>query len=114
MRLVFLDITATHEDREALIYRCSLPHGRTGVHSLNRRVAGFNSLENIKNLLRAGADKISINSAAVRNPDFINASQRSLWQSVYCCGDRRQAEARILRILGWDVYVRGGTGKHRT
>jgi cyclase len=73
--LVFLDITATHEDRDIIIdvvYRTAdqvfIPLTVGG---------GIQSLENIKLLLRAGADKISLNSAAVRNPDFINqASDR--------------------------------------
>src|SRR4028119_2144518 len=73
--LVFLDITATHEDRDIIIdvvYRTAeqvfIPLTVGG---------GIQSLEAIKQLLRAGADKISLNSAAVRNPDFVNqASDR--------------------------------------
>jgi len=73
--LVFLDITATHEDRDIIydvVYRTAeqvfIPLTVGG---------GIQNLETIKKLLRAGADKVSINSAAVRNPDFINqASDR--------------------------------------
>ena len=73
--LVFLDITATHEDRGIIldvVYRTAeqvfIPLTVGG---------GIQSLEEIKNLLRAGADKVSINSAAVRQPDLINrASDR--------------------------------------
>ncbi|MDB9484794.1 HisA/HisF-related TIM barrel protein, partial [Dolichospermum circinale CS-537/05] len=73
--LVFLDITATHEDRNTIIdvvYRTAeqvfIPLTVGG---------GIQTLENVKDLLRAGADKVSINSAAVRNPDLINqASDR--------------------------------------
>ncbi|MFN5515555.1 MAG: imidazole glycerol phosphate synthase subunit HisF, partial [Cyanobacteriota bacterium] len=70
--LVFLDITATHEGRGTIIdvvYRAAeevfIPLTVGG---------GIQSLEHIRALLRAGADKVSINSAAVRNPDFINAA----------------------------------------
>ena len=74
---------------------------------------GIQSLENIKNLLRAGADKVSINSAAVRNPSLINqASDRFGNQCIVVAVDacRRSGSDS----LGWDVYVRGGrenTGK---
>src|SRR5919202_3758744 len=68
--LVFLDMTATHEDRDIIIdvvYRTAeqvfIPLTVGG---------GIQSLESIKLLLRAGADKVSINSPAVRNPKFIN------------------------------------------
>jgi len=103
--LVFLDITATHEDRDIIIdvvYRTAeqvfIPLTVGG---------GIQSLENIKLLLRAGADKISINSAAVRNPDFINqASDRFGNQCIVVAIDARQR--KDLSNPGWDVYVRGG------
>jgi cyclase len=103
--LVFLDITATHEDRGIIldvVYRTAeqvfIPLTVGG---------GIQSLENIKNLLRAGADKISINSSAVRDPDLINrASDRFGNQCIVVAIDarRRQDPANP----GWDVYVRGG------
>ena len=103
--LVFLDITATHEDRGTIIdvvYRTAdqvfIPLTVGG---------GINSLVDIKNLLRAGADKISINSAAVRNPDFINqASDRFGRQCIVVAIDARRR--RDPQNPGWDVYVRGG------
>ena len=103
--LVFLDITATHEDRGIIIdvvYRTAeqvfIPLTVGG---------GIQSLEHIKNLLRAGADKVSINSAAIRNPDFINeASDRFGQQCIVVAIDARK---RIdPKNPGWDVYVRGG------
>jgi len=103
--LVFLDITATHEDRNIIfdvVYRTAeqvfIPLTVGG---------GIQDLETIKHLLRAGADKVSINSSAVRNPDFINeASQRFGNQCIVVAIDarRRPDPARA----GWDVYVRGG------
>ena len=103
--LVFLDITATHEDRDIIVdvvYRTAeqvfIPLTVGG---------GIQSLENIKILLRAGADKVSINSAAVRDPDLINrASDRFGKQCIVVAIDaRRRTDASN---LGWDVYVRGG------
>ncbi len=103
--LVFLDITATHEDRDTIIdvvYRTAeqvfIPLTVGG---------GIQSLDNIKHLLRAGADKISINSSAVRNPDLINrASDRFGNQCIVVAIDARRR--KDINNPGWDVYVRGG------
>ncbi len=103
--LVFLDITATHEDRDTIIdvvYRTAeqvfIPLTVGG---------GINSLENIKLLLRAGADKVSVNSSAVKNPDFINqASDRFGNQCIVVAIDARRSKDSS--APGWDVYVRGG------
>ncbi|MFB2893439.1 imidazole glycerol phosphate synthase subunit HisF [Aerosakkonemataceae cyanobacterium BLCC-F50] len=103
--LVFLDITATHEDRGIIIdvvYRTAeqvfIPLTVGG---------GIQSLETIKQLLRAGADKVSINSAAVRDPDFIDkASDRFGNQCIVVAIDARRRTDPT--NPGWDVYVRGG------
>ncbi|AFY78203.1 MAG: imidazole glycerol phosphate synthase subunit HisF [Hydrococcus sp. C42_A2020_068] len=103
--LVFLDITATHEDRDIIIdvvYRTAeqvfIPLTVGG---------GIQSLEMIKNLLRAGADKVSINSAALRNPDLIDeASDRFGKQCIVIAIDARRRNDPS--NPGWDVYVRGG------
>ena len=103
--IVFLDITATHEDRGTIIdvvYRTAeqvfIPLTVGG---------GIKTLENVKELLRAGADKVSINSTAVRNPDFINqASERFGNQCIVVAIDARRRSDTT--NPGWDVYVRGG------
>ncbi len=103
--LVFLDITATHEDRDVIydvVYRTAeqvfIPLTVGG---------GINTLETIKKLLRAGADKVSINSSAVRDPDFINrASQRFGNQCIVVAIDARRRPDPT--NPGWDVFVRGG------
>lgn len=103
--LVFLDITATHEDRDIIydvVYRTAeqvfIPLTVGG---------GISSLDTIKKLLRAGADKVSMNSSAVRDPDFINrASDRFGNQCIVVAIDaRRRTDPNS---SGWDVYVRGG------
>jgi cyclase len=103
--LVFLDITATHEDRDIIldvVYRTAeqvfIPLTVGG---------GINSLDKIKELLRAGADKISINSSAVRNPDLIKAaSDRFGNQCIVVAIDAKRRDDPS--NPGWDVYVRGG------
>ncbi|EAW38295.1 imidazole glycerol phosphate synthase subunit HisF [Lyngbya sp. PCC 8106] len=103
--LVFLDITATHEQRNIIldvVYRTAeqvfIPLTVGG---------GIQNLEMIKNLLRAGADKISMNSAAVRDPEFVSrASDRFGAQCIVVAIDaRRRCDPDN---PGWDVYVRGG------
>lgn len=104
--LVFLDITATHEDRDVIydvVYRTAeqvfIPLTVGG---------GVSSLDTIKKLLRAGADKVSINSAAVRDPDLINrASARFGNQCIVVAIDARRRPADA-EAPGWDVFVRGG------
>ncbi|MEL7504168.1 MAG: imidazole glycerol phosphate synthase subunit HisF [Cyanobacteria bacterium J06554_6] len=101
--LVFLDITATHEDRDVIfdvVYRTAdqvfIPLTVGG---------GISTVETIKKLLRAGADKVSINSAAVRNPDFVaEASAQFGAQCIVVAIDARRRESGT----GWDVFVRGG------
>jgi cyclase len=103
--LVFLDITATHEDRDIIydvVYRTAeqvfIPLTVGG---------GISNLETIKKLLRAGADKVSVNSSAVRDPDFINqASHRFGNQCIVVAIDARKRQDP--NNPGWDVYVRGG------
>ena len=101
--LVFLDITATHEDRSIIfdvVYRTA-----EAVFIPLTVGGGIQSLETIKKLLRAGADKVSINSAAVRNPDFVNqASERFGRQCIVVAIDARRRETSE----GWDVFIRGG------
>jgi cyclase len=103
--LVFLDITATHEDRNTIldvVYRTAeqvfIPLTVGG---------GVRNLDNIRELLRAGADKVSMNSAAVNDPDLINrSSDRFGNQCIVVAIDARRRKDP--KNLGWDVYVRGG------
>ncbi len=109
--LVFLDITATHEDRDIIldvVYRTAeqvfIPLTVGG---------GIQAVGDVKKLLRAGADKVSINSAAVRDPDLINrTSDRFGCQCIVVAIDARKRNDP--QNPGWDVFVRGGrenTGK---
>jgi imidazole glycerol-phosphate synthase subunit HisF len=103
--LVFLDITASHEDRGTMldvVYRTAeqvfIPLTVGG---------GIQSLENIKDLLRAGADKVSLNSAAVKNPETIDrASDRFGSQCIVVAIDAKRRQDP--HNPGWDVYVKGG------
>jgi imidazole glycerol-phosphate synthase subunit HisF len=103
--LVFLDITATHEDRD-IIYDVVYQTAEQVFIPLTVG-GGVQSLETIKKLLRAGADKVSINSAAVRRPDLVReASDRFGAQCIVVAIDARRRPDPA--NPGWDVYVRGG------
>ncbi|MFP5451314.1 MAG: imidazole glycerol phosphate synthase subunit HisF [Thermoleophilia bacterium] len=101
--LVFLDITASHEERGTIV-------------DLARRTAqqvfipftiggGLRSEDDIRAVLAAGADKVSLNSAAVRDPDLITrASARFGAQCIVVAIDaKRRADGS-----GWEVYLNGG------
>jgi cyclase len=102
--LVFLDITASYEKRKTMI-------------DVARRVAecvfmpftvggGISELDDIRNLLTAGCDKISINTAAVKNPDFVKkASDKFGSQCIVVAIDAKKREGGESH---WDVYIHGG------
>ena len=105
--LVYLDITASHEKRKTLPELV-----RSIAANLNIPFTvggGVSNLEDARVLLEAGADKISVNSAAVRSPDLIDEIARHYGsQFVTLAIDARQEEQ------GWRVYINGGrveTGK---
>jgi cyclase len=100
--LVFLDIAASHEGRATLV-------------DLVRRTAesvtipftvggGIASVGGITELLRAGADKVSLNSSAVRRPELVSeGAERFGCQCIVVAIDARRRSSG-----GWDVYVKGG------
>ncbi|MFU0824356.1 imidazole glycerol phosphate synthase subunit HisF [Clostridium sp.] len=101
--LVFLDITATHEGRATMV-------------DVVRRTAekvfipltvggGIRTIEDFKEILRAGADKVSINSSAIRNPNLIEeASKKFGSQCVVVAIDAKKRE----HGSGWNVFINGG------
>lgn len=105
--LVFLDITASHEQRDI-------------VAEMAARVAeqvfipftvggGIRSVEDFRRILKAGADKISINTAAVQNPNLIReASERFGSQCVVVAIDPRRVGTKPDGTPYWEVYTHGG------
>ncbi len=111
--LVFLDITASHERRNI-------------VMQMVRRVAdtvfipftvggGVRTVDDMSALLHAGADKVSINSGAIRNPETINEGARRFGsQCIVVAIDARHEGISDRFPSGWQVYIDGGrvpTGK---
>lgn len=103
--LVFLDITASYEKRSIIL---DVVRRTADVLFMPLTVGGgIRTLDDIRDLLNAGADKVSINSAAVHNPDLINeASQRFGSQCITVNIDPR----RVLKDGQefWEVHVNGG------
>jgi len=107
--LAFLDISATNENRGivadmvAKVAECVFIPFTVG--------GGIRTIEDFRQILLAGADKVSINSAAVKNPDIITeAALRFGSQCVVSAIDAKKREDGS----GWDVYINGGrqnTGK---
>ena len=100
--LVFLDITATFEERKAMLDVIRKTAGQ--VFMPLTVGGGISSVEDIRNALLAGADKTSLNSAAVKNPQLIAAGARMFGSQciVLAIDARRVGENK------WEVYVAGG------
>ena len=102
--LVFLDITATHEKRGTLV---DLVKRTSESVTIPFTVGGgISTLDGINELLRAGADKVSLNSSAVKDPSLISKGSKLFGsQCIVVAIDAR----RNTNIPGkWDVYVNGG------
>ena len=103
--LVFLDITASHERRDILLD--IVQHTAEQVFMPLTVGGGLRTLEDCRNLLSAGADKVSINSAAVKDPDFITAAARRFGsQCIVVAIDPKRIVIDGKEI--WDVHVHGG------
>ena len=101
--LCFLDITASHEERKTII---------SVVEAVAKEVfipftvgGGISTVDQIKDLLRAGADKITINSSAIKNPGLIKeGSVKFGAQCIVLAIDAKYNPER----KSWEVYVKGG------
>jgi cyclase len=103
--LVFLDITASHEDREIMIDVVQ----RTAEQVFMPLTVGggIRTIEDIRALLNAGSDKVSINSAACRNPDFVQqAAKRFGSQCIVVNIDPKRV--RKAGQVVWEVHINGG------
>ena len=99
--ITFLDITATYENRDTMVNM---------VEQVAKEVfipltvgGGIRTLEDIRNLLNVGCDKISINSHAIKNPNFINQASSSFGrQCIVVAIDAKRVGP------SWNVYINGG------
>lgn len=104
--LVFLDITASYEKRGIMVdvarrtaEEVFIPYTVGG---------GIRTMEDIRNLLSAGADKVSLNTAAVKNPQIVReASKKFGSQCIVVAIDAKRVHGS-LPTLRWEVYINGG------
>jgi len=103
--LVFLDITASHEGREIML---DVVRRTAEVVFMPLTVGGgIRTIDDIRALLNAGADKVSINSAACRNPDFIHqAARRFGSQCIVVNIDPKRVRKESREV--WEVHIHGG------
>lgn len=100
--LCFLDITASHENRGTILdiarrtaERCFMPLTIGG---------GVRTVEDIRALLLAGADKVSINTAAVNNPDFVTEAARKFGSQCIVVA----IDAKAVSPGRWEIFTHGG------
>lgn len=101
--LVFLDITATHEQRDTMVQ--VVEKVASAIFIPFTVGGGIRSVEDIRKMLLAGADKVSLNSAAVKNPKLIQEGAAIFGNQCIVLavdGKKRQDGS------GWNVYVNGG------
>lgn len=100
--IVFLDITATHEGRKTMLDVVK----RTAAQVFIPLTVGggISSLQTMYDLLRAGADKVSLNSAALRNPDLISEGAGKFGSQCIVVA----IDAKEVTGGKWNVYINGG------
>ncbi|HBG47042.1 MAG TPA: imidazole glycerol phosphate synthase subunit HisF [Deltaproteobacteria bacterium] len=100
--LVFLDITASHEKRKTILD--VVEETASEVFMPLTVGGGIRTLDDIKELLRSGTDKVSINTTAVEDPEFVRrASERFGSQCIVVAIDAKRKAGG-----GWEVYTHGG------
>ncbi len=105
--LCFLDITASHENRGTLLDVVS----RTAEQAFMPLTVGggIRTLEDIRQLLHAGADKVSINTSAVENPDFVtDAARRFGSQCIVVAIDAKRVSSGHAGEARWEIFTHGG------
>ncbi|MEG1492915.1 MAG: imidazole glycerol phosphate synthase subunit HisF [Gordonibacter sp.] len=102
--VIFLDITATSDKRATTVELAS--HASEELHLPYCVGGGFRSVADIRTMIAAGADKVSVNSAAVDNPELITQAATAFGtQAIVCAVDAKQVAGNPNK---WEVYVHGG------
>lgn len=104
--ITFLDITASHEGRDTTLH--TVEQIASQVFIPLTVGGGVRTLEDIRNLLNAGADKVGINSAAVHNPEFVReAAERFGSQCIVVAIDAKKVSAES-EPNRWEIFTHGG------
>tara|TARA_B100000676_G_C17969555_1_gene782415 strand:+ start:541 stop:1314 length:774 start_codon:yes stop_codon:yes gene_type:complete len=104
--ITFLDITASHQGRDTTLH--TVEQIASQVFIPLTVGGGVRTLEDIRNLLNAGADKVGINSAAVHNPEFVReAAERFGSQCIVVAIDAKKVSAES-ETNRWEIFTHGG------
>ncbi|WP_198265021.1 imidazole glycerol phosphate synthase subunit HisF [sulfur-oxidizing endosymbiont of Gigantopelta aegis] len=104
--ITFLDITATHEGRDTIVHVVEQVAGEIFIPLTVG--GGIRSVEDVRLMLNAGADKVAINSAAVANPDFVReAAEKFGNQCIVVAIDAKQVETDTDQPR-WEIFTHGG------
>ncbi len=104
--ITFLDITASHEDRATTVDTVSAIAGQVFIPLTVG--GGIRTLEDIRTMLNAGADKVAINTAAVEKPGFVEeAAARFGSQCIILAVDAKQVSKKG-EPLKWEIFTHGG------
>jgi cyclase len=99
--LTFLDITASSDERDILLHVIEAVAGKVFIPLTVG--GGVRKVEDVRRLLNAGADKVSINTAAVQNPDLVREAASIVGnQAIVVAIDAKKSSS------GWEVYTHGG------
>ena len=103
--LVFLDITASHEDRAIMLD--VVRRTAEGIYMPLTVGGGVRTLDDIRTLLRAGADKVSLNTAALERPELVRAAARAFGSQCIVVAIDAKREGPVGHGR-WGVYTHGG------
>jgi cyclase len=105
--LVFLDITASHENRGVMLD--VVRRTAEGIYMPLTVGGGVRGIDDVRALLRAGADKVSLNTAALANPGVIQESaERFGSQCIVVAIDARRVSSPAARVVKYQAYTHGG------
>ncbi|MCX5782156.1 MAG: imidazole glycerol phosphate synthase subunit HisF [Elusimicrobia bacterium] len=107
--LVFLDITASSDERPITLEVVKRTAGKVFIPLTVG--GGIRNISDIRNLLKAGADKVSLNTAAVLNPSFVKEASRKFGNQCIVVAIDAKKESRSKNK--WNVYTHGGRKKTR-
>ncbi len=104
--ITFLDITASHEDRETMVHTVEAMASQVFIPLTVG--GGIRNCEDIRRMLNAGADKVSINTAAVFNPEFVQeAAERFGSQCIVVAIDAKKV-SKEGETDKWEIFTHGG------
>lgn len=104
--LTFLDITASNEGRDTILHVVEAVAGKVFIPLTVG--GGIRTLDDIRRLLNAGADKISINTAAANNPEFVREATREFGSQCIVVAIDAKRNPVAGEPLQWQVFTHGG------